>query len=139
MGSLKNITTERLPSTVSDLVLNNKWRREFLDLVEQPQKYGVHVREGHPPSLPAWAQLGLDGTPLQYAPKLRGGYAAKEKSVRHYLRRPKQVHFCTGLSANFDQVICLIYVPFAERKLKQSPFCSNYPQKCMFSAQKRIC
>ena len=38
MGCLKKITTERLPSTVPDLALDNKWRREFLDLVEQPQK-----------------------------------------------------------------------------------------------------
>ena len=30
MGCLKKITTERLPSTVSDLALDNKWRCEFL-------------------------------------------------------------------------------------------------------------
>ena len=78
MGCLKKITTERLPSTVSDLALDNKWRREFLDLVEQPQKYGVRIPEGEPQSLPPWAQLGLDETPLQYAPKLCGGYAARE-------------------------------------------------------------
>ena len=48
MGCLKKITTERLPSTVSDLALDNKWRREFLDLVEQPQKYGVRIPEGEP-------------------------------------------------------------------------------------------
>ena len=53
-------------------------------LVEQPQKYGVRIHEGEPQSLPAWAQLGLDETPLQYAPKLRGGYAAGEKQVTHY-------------------------------------------------------
>ena len=29
MGCLKKITTERLPSTVSDSALDNKWRREF--------------------------------------------------------------------------------------------------------------
>ena len=84
MGCLKKITTERLPSTVSDLALDNKWRREFLDLVEQPQKYGVRIPEGEPQSLLAWAQLGLDETAIQYAPKLRGGYAAGEKQVRHY-------------------------------------------------------
>ena len=84
MGCLKKITTERLPSTVSDLALDNKWRREFLDLVQQPQKYGVRIPEGEPQSLPPWAQLGLDKTPLQYAPKLRGGYAAGDKQVRHY-------------------------------------------------------
>ena len=55
------------------------------------------------------------------------------------LRRPKQVHFCTGVSANFDYVICLIYLLFAEGKFKQSAFLSNYPQKCRFSAQKSIC
>ena len=38
MGCLKKITMERLPSTVSDLALDNKWRREFLDLAEKPQK-----------------------------------------------------------------------------------------------------
>ena len=53
MGCLKKITTEQLPSTVSDLALDNKWRRDFLDLVEQPQKYGVRIPEGEPQSLPA--------------------------------------------------------------------------------------
>ena len=76
MGCLKKITTERLPSTVSDLALDNKWRREFLDLVEQPQKYDVRIPEGEPQSLPALTPLGVDETPLQYTPKLRGGYAA---------------------------------------------------------------
>ena len=55
------------------------------------------------------------------------------------LRRPKQVHFCTGVSANFDSVTCLIYLLFAEGKLKQSALWSNYPQKCMFLAQNSIC
>ena len=84
MGCLKKITTERVPSTVSDLALDNKWRREFLNLVAQPQKYGVRIPECEPQSLPAWAQLGLDETPLQYALKLRGRYAAREQQVRHY-------------------------------------------------------
>ena len=78
MGCLKKITTE-LPSTVSALALHNKWRRDFLDLVEQPPRYGARIPEGEPQSLPAWAQVGLDEMPLQYAPKLRGGYAAGEK------------------------------------------------------------
>ena len=52
------------------------------------------------------------------------------------LRRPKQVHFCTMVSANFDEVIFLIYLLFAQGKFKQSAFWSNYAQKCMFSAQK---
>ena len=90
MGCLKKITTERLPSTVSDLALDNKWRCEFLDVVEQPQKYGVCIPEGEPQSLPPWVQLGLDETPLQYAPKLRGGYAAGEKQVRHYSSADKR-------------------------------------------------
>ena len=84
MGCLKKITTQRLPSTVSDLALHNKWTCEVLDLVEQPQKYGVPIPEGDPQSLPVWAQLGLDETPLRYAPKLRRGYATGEKQVRHY-------------------------------------------------------
>ena len=90
MSCLKKITTELLPSTVSDLALDNKWRREFLDLVEQPQKYGVRIPEGEPQSLLLWAQLGLDETPLQYAPKLRGGYAAGDKQVRHYSSADKR-------------------------------------------------
>ena len=90
MGCLKKITTERLPSTVSDLALDNKWRRAFLDLVEQTQKYGVRIPEGEPQSLPPWAQLGLDETPRQYAPKLRGGYAAGDKQVRHYSSADKR-------------------------------------------------
>ena len=39
MNCLKKITTERPPCTVSDLALDNKWIREFLDLVDQPQNY----------------------------------------------------------------------------------------------------
>ena len=84
MDCLKKIMTERLPSTVSDLALHNKWTCEFLDLVEQPQKYGVRIPEDDSQSLPAGAQLGLDKRPLKYAPKGRGGYAAREKPVRHY-------------------------------------------------------
>ena len=90
MGCLKKITTERLPSNVSNLALDNKWRREFLDLVEQPQKYGVRIPEGEPQSLPPWAHFGLEEMPLQYAPKLRGGYAAGEKRVRHYSSADKR-------------------------------------------------
>ena len=59
-------------------------------LVEQPQKYGVRIPEGEPQSLPPWARLGLDETPLLYAPKLRGGYAAGEKQVGHYSSADKQ-------------------------------------------------
>ena len=59
--------------------------------------------------------------------------------LRLQLRRPKPVHLCTRPSANFDSVICLIYLLFAEGKFKQSTFWSNYPQKCMFSALKSIC
>ena len=79
MGCLNKIPTERLPSTVSNLALDNKRRHQFLDRVGQPQKYGVRIIEGDPHSLPPWAQFGLDEMPLQYAPKLRGGYAAGEK------------------------------------------------------------
>ena len=32
----------------------------------------------------------MDETPLQYAPKLRGGYAAGEKQVRHYISADKR-------------------------------------------------
>ena len=95
MGRLKKNTTERLPSTVSNLALDNKWRREFLDLVEQPQKYGVRIPEGEPQSLPAWAQLGPDEMPPQYVPKLRGGYAAGEKHVRHYSSADKREAMAT--------------------------------------------
>ena len=84
MACLKKITTEGLPSTVSDLALINKWRCEFLDLVEEPQKYGVRIPECDAQPLPAWVQVGLDEMPPQYSPKLRGGYAAGEKQVRHY-------------------------------------------------------
>ena len=34
--------------------------------------------------------MGLDETPLQYAPKLRGGYATGEKEVRHYSSADKR-------------------------------------------------
>ena len=43
------------------------------------------------------------------------------------------------MSANFDEAICLIYLLFAEGIFQDSAFCSNYPQKCMFLAQKSIC
>ena len=49
MGCLKKITMERLPSTVSGLVLDNKWTRDCVELVEQPKKY--------PQSLLPWARL----------------------------------------------------------------------------------
>ena len=55
MGCLKKITTEQVPSTVSDLAPYNKWRCEFSELVERPQRYGVRIPEGDPQSLPAWA------------------------------------------------------------------------------------
>ena len=37
MGCLKKSTTQRLPSTVCDLALDNKWKRDYLDVVEQPK------------------------------------------------------------------------------------------------------
>ena len=64
MPAPTKIRTEGLPSTVSALALDNEWRREFLDLVEQPEKLCGRIPEGEPQSLPAWAQLGLDETPL---------------------------------------------------------------------------
>ena len=90
IGCLNKITTQRLPSTVSHLVLDSKWGREFLDLLEQPQKYGLRIPGGEPQSLPAWSQLGLDETPLKYAPKLPGRYAAGEKQGRHYSSADKR-------------------------------------------------
>ena len=48
MGCIKKITTERLPSTVFEWAHDKKWRCEFFDLVEQPQKYGVSIHEGDP-------------------------------------------------------------------------------------------
>ena len=50
----------------------------------------MRIPEGEPQSLPGWAQLGLDETPLQYAPKLRGGYAAGEEQVTHYSSADKR-------------------------------------------------
>ena len=90
MGCLKKITTERLPSTMSDLALDNKWRHDFLDLIEQPPKYGVGIPEGDPQSLPPSAQLGLNETALWYAPKPHRGYAASEKQIRHYSSADKR-------------------------------------------------
>ena len=86
----QEVTTERLPSTLTDLALNIEWRREFLHLSKQPQRYGVCIPEGEPQSLPACTQLSPDETPLQYAPKLRGGYAAGEKQVGHYSNADKR-------------------------------------------------
>ena len=74
MKCLKKIKTEQPPSAVSDLALDNNWRREFLDLVE-PQQYGVRIPGGVPQPLPPWAQLGLE---------VRGGYAAGQRQVRRY-------------------------------------------------------
>ena len=50
----------------------------------------MRIPEGEPQSLLAWVRLGLDETPLQYAPKLRGGYAIGEKQVRHYKSADKR-------------------------------------------------
>ena len=61
----------------------------------------------------------------------------RRTAERLSLRRPKLVHICTGVSANFDKVIRLIYLPFAEGKFKQSGFWSNYPQKCIFFGPKK--
>ena len=57
--------------------------------------------------------------------------------ARHIpLRRPKQVRFCTGMSANLVQVICPIYLLFLTTKFDYSLFWPNYPQKCMIFLQK---
>ena len=50
----------------------------------------MRIPEGDSQSWPPWAQLGLDETSLQYAPKWRGGYAAGEKRVKHYSSAEKQ-------------------------------------------------
>ena len=52
------------------------------------------------------------------------------------LRWPKQVRFCTGISANLVQVICPIYVLFLTTKFDYSVFLPDYPQKCMIFLQK---
>ena len=54
----------------------------------------------------------------------------------HPLRRPKQVRFCTGMSANLVQVICPIYLLFLTTKFDYSIFWPNYPEKCMIFLQK---
>ena len=41
------------------------------------------------------------------------------------LRRPRQVHVCTGTSANLVQVICLIYLLFLTRKFDDAVFWPN--------------
>ena len=56
------------------------------------------IPEGEPQSLPAWAKLGFDETPLQYAPKLGGGYAAREKHVGHYSSANKQQATATPMA-----------------------------------------
>ena len=124
MGCLNKITTERLPSTVSDLALDSKWRCDFLDLVEQPQKYGVRIPEGEPQSLPAWAQLGLHETPLQYAPKLRGEYAAGEKQVRHYSSADKRQTTAT-LVVNREGTVKVLQVLHRGKTLLP---CADLPQ-----------
>ena len=72
MDYFKKVTTERLPFLMSHRALGNKSRRDYFDLVEQPRKYGVRIPKGDPQTLPLWAQFGLDETPPQHAPKLRG-------------------------------------------------------------------
>ena len=52
------------------------------------------------------------------------------------LSRPKQVRFCTGVSANLVWVICPIYLFFSTTKFDNSVFRPNYPQKCMIFLQK---
>ena len=52
------------------------------------------------------------------------------------LRRPKQVRFCTGVSANLVWVICPIYLFFSTTKFDYSVFGPSYPQKCMMFLQK---
>ena len=53
------------------------------------------------------------------------------------LRRPKQVRFCTGLSANLVVVICPIYLLSSTTKFDFSVFWPNYPQKCVIFLQNR--
>ena len=55
-----------------------------------------------------------------------------------YLRRPKQVHFCTVMIAKSVQVVCPIYLLFLTTKFEDnSIFWPNYPQKCIIFLQKR--
>ena len=72
------------------------------------------IPESEPQSLPPWAQLGLDETHLQYAPKLRGGYAAGEKQVRHYSSADKQQATAT-LVVNREGTIKVLQVLHREK------------------------
>ena len=52
------------------------------------------------------------------------------------LSRPKQVRFCTGVSASLVGVICPIYLLFSTTKFDYPVFWPNYPQKCVIFLQK---
>ena len=78
IGCLKKITTEWLPSTVSDLALDNQWKREFLDLVGQLQKYGVRIPEGRTPVAAAVGAVG----PGRDTPPVRAQVARRVCSRR---------------------------------------------------------
>ena len=62
-------TTDRPPSTIGDLMLENAWRDELERVIEDPRRFGIVMPAGLV-SLPKRAVVAADETVLQNVPNL---------------------------------------------------------------------
>ena len=65
--------TDRAPSTCADIVADNEWRRQLLDVFANPAAHGIIMPEGMT-STPRCCRLAMDETPIHYFPSLKGTY-----------------------------------------------------------------
>ena len=66
-------TTERPPSTIGDLMLDNAWRDELERVIEDPRRFGI-VMPARLVSLPKRAVVAADEIVLEYVPNLKGTF-----------------------------------------------------------------
>ena len=102
---------------MSDLALQRKSRHDYLHKVEQPQSFRVSIPDVTVSPYCGGAHVGLEETPLktislQYAPKLRRGYAAREQQVQHYSSAYKRHATPTGMnnSCGTVKVLHLLHI-----------------------------
>ena len=67
--------TDRRESTLADIVSDNAWRKQLIDVFENPANHGIVMPTGVS-CIPPKLRLAMDETPLHYFPCLKGTFEA---------------------------------------------------------------
>ena len=95
LGAIRRPTTDRCGLTPEDLADDNTWRQEFEHVRNNPRTYGLPCPGPVPPSM----ILGVDETPLQYAPRIRGTYVVGERVHQVHVHGAADKRQCTATPA----------------------------------------